>query len=351
MAVDFSFGQVEAVCAALNDISSDKRTAFTSRLKHLMKSGIVDEDRRGGEFRPGRGKAAKFSFSQLMKVVIGVELLQAGTPPLLAAKLVQGNWLQLRVGVHFALYNEVEKRAAGDPREETYWILSPEALRDLSSAGEEWFDHYEAFTSIYRSDDLLKHFTLHEAVGIRGHYRRQLVLNGTAITRAAAFVISGELHIASVEDLKADLLSEMRRDQEAFDEAVKEMALGEISEDTTKRLSKMIPVFREYDERQAVQISNIIGRLSQSQAEILTTEFGAEVEISQDDLLALRKLDLIGIEQGDLVITELGQSVSAEVRRRAGVDEPLSPTMKAQIERASDLVQRMKETGAAGGDG
>ena len=354
MPVEFTFGQVEAVCAAMSDISSDKRTAFTSRLKHLInpgsgKPGILEDERRHAEARPGRGKAAKFSFSQLMKVVIGVELLQAGTPPALAAKLVQGNWIQLRVGVHFALYNEVERRAVGDPREETYWIMAPEALRDLSFVGEEWFDHYEAVESIYRREDLLKHFEEHQIYGMRGHYRRQLILNGTAITRAAAFLISGDLHIANIQELQQAIYDEIDWDQKALDEAVKELTSGELSDETTKKLSKMLPVFDAFDEQWEQRVLGRVEKLSPSQAEIMASEFGSEVEISQEDLLELRKWDLIGVQQGELVITDLGQEVGAELRRRAGVDEPLSPRMRRQLERASDVVQNMKERGTQDG--
>jgi hypothetical protein len=350
MAVDFSFGQVEAVCAAMHDISSEKRTAFTSRLKHLMKSGIVDEDRRGGEFRPGRGKAAKFSFSQLMRMVIGVELLQAGTPPALAAKLVQGNWLQLRVGVHFGLYKEVELRRRGDARDETYWILAPEALRELSAAGEGRFDHYEAFESVYRTDDLLNHFTGHEVGGIRGHYRRQLILNGTAITRAAVLLITGELSIASIQELQADIYNEIDRDQKMLNEAVKELTKGEASDDTTKKLSKMLPVFKEFDNRWSAQVDAAIAKLTPSQGLVLTAGEGNEIEIQKDDLIALRKLDLIGVQQGEIVITDLGQEVAAELRRRAGIAEPRPTRFELEAERGVEIAQRIKEKGGDRGE-
>jgi hypothetical protein len=344
MAVDFSFGQMEAVCAAMQDISPDKRTAFTSRLKHLMKSGIFDEERRNGEFRPGRGKAAKFSFTQVMKMVVGVELLQAGTPPALVARLIQGNWMSLRVGVHFALYNEVEKRKAGDPREETYWIFSPEALRELSSAGESRYDHYEAFETVYREADLLAHFTKHEVAGVTGHYRRQVVLNGTAITRAAAFLITGELRAARMEELQTDIYAEIERDQRLLDEAVKEMAIGEISDDTTKKLSKMLPIFAAFDERWETRVLSRIERLSDSQKAILMAEEGNEVEIQHEDMIALRKYDLIGLVQGELVVTDLGQEVAGELRRRAGIEAPKSDRFRRQIERGSEMARRIKET-------
>ena len=333
MAVDFSFGQVEAICAAMQDIASDKRPAFTSRLKHLMKSGIVDEDPAGGEFRPGRGKAAKFSFSQMMKFVIGVELLQAGTPPALAARLVAGNWSQLRVGILFSLYNEVEKRAAGDPREETYWVLAPEALRDLSSAGEGRFDHYEAFESIYRSADLLAHLTRHEVAGIRGHYRRQLVLNGTAITRAAAFLISGELHIASITDLREDIHQEIKRDEQRLAKAMKEINIKPASQ-------RELSWAQEFIERWEAQIAAVIPKLSPAQVAILTADEGSDVELSEEDVLALRDLNLIDVKHGELVFTELGAEVGDDLRKEARMPDRRARRWARDLERAKEAIHR-----------
>ena len=350
MPVDFSFGQVEAVCAGMQDIASDKRPAFTSRLKHLMKSGIVDEERRGGEFRPGRGKAARFSFSQLMKFVIGVELLQAGTPPALAAKLVQGNWLQLRVGVYFSLYNEVEKRVAGDPREETFWVLSPEALRDLTNAGESQWDHYEAFESIYRTDDLAGHLAGHATSGLRGHYRRQLVLNGTAITRAAAFLISFEMHIATIEELREALLADIREDEARLEKAMKEIDLS-VSLAESKERRQHSPYSRDFEERMNARVAVVLDHLTDSQMAIMTAEEGSQVELIPDDLLYLRKLDLIAVQQGEIVITELGQYVAEELRRQRGPRAQTSPELKRRLERSAAAIERMKDTGLLGSQG
>jgi hypothetical protein len=344
MAVDFSFGQVEAVCAAMQDIASDKRPAFTSRLKHLMKSGIVDEERRGGQFRPGRGKAAKFSYAQLMKFVIGVELLQAGTPPALAAKLVQGNWLQLRVGVYFALYNEVEKRAAGDPREETFWVLGPEALRDLTNSGESDWDHYEAFESIYRTEDLAGHLAGHATSGLRGHYRRQLVLNGTAITRSAAFLISFEMHIATIDELRDDLLRDIREDEARLEKAMKEIDLS-VSLAESKEKRQHTPYFRDFEERMNARVQIVVNHLTDSQMAIMTAQQGSQVELMPEDLLHLRKLDLIGVQQGEIVITELGQYVADELRRQAGARSTSTPTQTRRLERAAQTIKRMADSG------
>jgi len=325
MAVDFSFGQVEAVCAAMQDISSDKRTAFTSRLKHLIKTGIFNDERLD---RPGRGFTAKFTFSQLMKMAIGVELLQAGTPPSLASKLIQGNWLQLRVGVYFALYNEIEKRASGEPREETYWILAPEALRELSKAGESEWDHYEAFESVYRTEDLAAHLAGHASSGFRGHYRRQLILNGTAITRAAAFLIAFELNIASIQDLRDSIYGDIKEDQERLERAMKDLPeLREVAKDV--RDKRAAGYLSDFEQRMKARAAVVMDKLSPSQMAIMAADEGSQVELMPEDLVYLRKLDLIGIQQGEIVITELGQEVAEQVRRAAGQGQRSSPKNKA----------------------
>lgn len=346
MPVDFSFGQVEAVCAAMQDIASDKRPAFTSRLKHLMSAMAKARAAEVRDKGPGRGRAAKFSFPQLMKVVIAVELIQAGTPPALAAKLVEGNWLQLRVGVYFGLYNEVQKRAAGDPREETYWVLMPEALRELTNTGESAWDHYEAFESIYRTEDLAAHLASHSSSGFRGHYRRQVVLNGTVITRAAAFIISFEMNIATIEDLRDDIYREIKDDEARLEKAMKELDLKPELEAFRESKGKLNhPYFRDFDERMKAKVVGVVPKLSEAQALILTAEEGAQVELAKDDILALRKFDLIAVRQGEIVMTELGSYVADELRRKAKVAARLSAKAKRKLDTSIENIGRMQKKG------
>jgi hypothetical protein len=85
-----------------------------------------------------------------------------------------------------------------------------------------------------------------------------------------------------------------------------------------------------------------IEKLSDSQKAILMAEEGNEVEIQHDDMIALRKYDLIGLVQGELVITDLGQEVAGELRRRAGIEVPMSDRFRRQIERGSDVAHRIK---------
>ena len=79
VSTEFSFGQIDAVCADYNRIASDKRVAFMGRLKQLQKHDIIEKDR-----RPGKGKAGTYNFSDLMRFVIAVELMQSGLMPKMA---------------------------------------------------------------------------------------------------------------------------------------------------------------------------------------------------------------------------------------------------------------------------
>ncbi len=349
MAVDFSFGQVQAICAEMQDIDRGKLPAFTSRLKHLMQAMAKAREAETLAKGPGRGRAAKFSFSQLMKVVIAVELIQAGTPPGLAAKLIEGNWLQLRVGVYFGLYNELEKRDAGEPREETYWVLMPEALRDLTNAGENDWDHYEAFESFYRTDDLATHLASHSSSGFRGHYRRQVILNGTVITRAAAFIISFEMNIATIEELRDDLYREIKDDEARLEQTVKDLDLKPELEAIRENKLKH-PYFRDFDERMKARVVEVVPKLSEAQALILTAEEGSQVELAKDDILALRKFDLIAVRQGEIVITELGSYVADELRRKAKVSAHLSTKTKLKLDAAIEVIGRTQKSGLLGDD-
>src|SRR5690242_1824745 len=103
--VDFAFGQVEAVLAAMNRVASHKRIAFAGRLKFLQRNGVPLR------VKPGRGRAGAYSFAQLMQLAIAVELLQSGLSPQRAAQLVQQNWGRLRNMAMHHVSQEFEQTA------------------------------------------------------------------------------------------------------------------------------------------------------------------------------------------------------------------------------------------------
>lgn len=82
----FTFGQVEAVLAAINHVADDKRVAFAGRLKFLQKNGVPMRT------APGRGKSGNYSFENLVQLAVAVELLQCGLTPQRASEIVKLNW-------------------------------------------------------------------------------------------------------------------------------------------------------------------------------------------------------------------------------------------------------------------
>lgn len=85
-ALTFSFGEVEAALARLNDIASEKRVAFAGRLRVLQKCGVP---MRG---TPGRGKQGAFTLDHVFQMAFGVELLQCGLPPQRVGEIIRRDW-------------------------------------------------------------------------------------------------------------------------------------------------------------------------------------------------------------------------------------------------------------------
>lgn len=199
----FSFGQTEAVLASLNRIASDKRVAFGARLKHLQRQGIASEGA-----NPGRGRSATYNFNELMKMVLGVELLQTGFPPLLAAKLVSGSWSMLEYPIYSATLSDEEmdewmEMPFGPTTREWLWVLNPEVLRDLSDVGLGEWDHMEAISPV-PLEEVQFHIQTGASVGVFGESWRTLVLNGTAITKAVIQIVEG-FGYATTAELRDDL--------------------------------------------------------------------------------------------------------------------------------------------------
>lgn len=215
----FTFGQVEAILASLNRIASDKRVAFGARLKHLQRQGIASEGA-----NPGRGRSATYNFNELMKMVLGVELLQTGFPPQLAARLVTGSWSLLEYPIYTATLSDEEmdewmEMPFGPTTREWLWVLNPEVLRDLSDGGLGEFDHMEAISPV-PLEEVQFHISTGATVGIFGESWRTLVLNGTAITKAVIEAVEGFGYATTAElrdDLKESQGQMSRTAREFFD--------------------------------------------------------------------------------------------------------------------------------------
>lgn len=340
MGLELTFGQVEAVLAMMNNIASDKRPAFTARLKHLRSNGLP----RGN--RPGRGKAGSFGFGQLMQMIIALELIQSGIPPALAAKIVLGNWYSLRITVLLATYNQTELRRLEPPAMESewLWVLTPETLRDLSDAGGGKFDHYEAIATIGMSD-IGAHIEAGQAVGVIGEARRKLILNGTAITRAAILLIAFHFGFATVEDLRGDVQAEVTREQQALDEAIANLPKGgqwSTAVEAAIDMMNLRPIF-PWSEDQLADAETVIRQITAQMATALVAgsdpEALAGVYVTQDVYDGLIELGLCELSAGQIMLTERGTVVASEIKRALEETEPdFEIAQIGMIEKAMGLV-------------
>lgn len=188
MGLGFSFVQIEAVCADLHRVRSDRRAAFVGALQQLQKQGLLDAKR-----RPGRGKAGTYSFADLMRFVVALELMQAGMMPQLAARLVNDSWLKLQASIYFHSLPPEDDEASG------YLWMIDQPLRDLAkSCGEPQSIGLLALTDLA---DLWTGTSPDEP-------SRMLILNGAIITRSAMRAIT-QLGYATLEELRDDLKAEL----------------------------------------------------------------------------------------------------------------------------------------------
>lgn len=210
MPTEFSFGQVEAVCADLNRIASDKRVAFMGRLKQLQKQKLTDP-----AARPGRGKAGTYSFGDLMRFVIAIELIQAGIMPQMAAKLVNGSWSLLRWSIYICSFAPEDTIGFTGKPTEYLWMLDVEALRSLTTEGEGAWDHMERIRAVpieEAAEALAKGVSTDPQ--IFGESWRTLVLNGYNLTQRVMKVIAFHFGYATRLELRQDINDEIEADSE-----------------------------------------------------------------------------------------------------------------------------------------
>jgi hypothetical protein len=329
MPLEFSFGQVEAVLAKLNRIADHKRVAFMSRLKHLQKNGCPRRD------RPGRGKAGTYSFSQLMQTAIAVDLLQSGLPPALAAQIVAGNFMAIRPTIYIATFtaaevseiNEARVRDGLDERdapEEWLWMISPEALRDMTEDGLGEFDHYEAIVPVPLVD-ARRQLETGVTVGVFGEGWRTLVIHGSNLTQAVMTAVAYHFRFASWEAMRNDLKEEMDEDERRFTEVMREIEAGGplLTEERRAEFKRKFGDLRETDYSTnpptppgliVERAKEIILRTDRKVLAAIAAEEGATIEIDGPTMKQLLFLRLLEMNDGIAEFTHLGAVVNTFLR-------------------------------------
>lgn len=341
--VEFSFGQVEAVCAELNRIASDKRVAFMGRMKQIQKWFTEDEKER----RPGRGKAGTYSFGDLMRFVIAIELIQAGIMPQMAAKLVAGSWSLLRMNIYICSFAPEDTIGFTSKPTEYLWMLNVEALRPLTTEGEGEWDHMERIRAV----------PIEEATGaltkgvstdptIYGESWRTLVLNGYNLTQRVMKVVAFSFGYASRLALREDINAEIEADNEKLRELSKLLDEGlNLPPEKREALSKKLKETFETDfstnpptprHVYVERAKDMIRFLPSEVKEFLEKTAPGEFQITEEVKPILKQLidlGVIGVEGvendegfklqgivvtnfGEVLLDHLGGEWSAKIRQR-----------------------------------
>ncbi|MEG3144242.1 hypothetical protein U1839_06205 [Sphingomonas sp. RT2P30] len=318
--VDLSFAQVEETLARVHNMDWQKRGAFTSRLKHMQKQGLP---RRA---LPGRGKAGSYNFSQLTQMGIGLELIQIGFPPKLAADTVLGNWPEMRVTALLATYNTLELRTMDPPEsiEPWFWMLTPEVMRELATSGVTDIDNYLSVQTVAASE-LSEKIVSYDRVGVVGESRRRVILNGTEVVREILKKAVYELECGTAEELRADIVDEIQREQTALNDAMGIFANGVGSAVEVERAIEMMDLRKVFPltVEEKAQAAAIIARLDSDQRDIVAAMIASApaMTIAQSKRLAQLGLIANGSTSHNPLLTPIGMSVASELRWMAEDEE------------------------------
>lgn len=341
MGVGFTFGQIEAVCADLNRIAPDKRVAFVGRLKQLQKQGLTEGQ------RPGRGKAGTYSFGDLMRFVIAIELIQAGIMPQMAAKLVAGSWSLLRMNIYVCSFAPEDTIGFTSKPTEYLWMLNVEALRALTSEGEGEWDHMERISAVpieEAAEALAKGVSTEPS--IFGESWRTLVLNGYNLTQRVMKVVAFHFGYASRLELRRDINEEIETENERLKGLSKLLEEGhKLSPDKATELARKLKETMETDfstnpptprHVYVERAKDVIRFLSPEVKEFLEKTAPGQFEITEEIkpvLVQLLDLGVITIEAvaadegtklqsivvtnfGEVLLDQLGGEWSAKIKER-----------------------------------
>lgn len=141
MPIQLQYAQVEQALMGLNRISEEKRGAFRARLRHLKQMGFPEGT------NTGKGQRAVYDIMAYFKMVFATELMQAGVSPSRIVRILRGNWDNMEFDILVALtppdFLAGFKPQITEDDADFAWILSLEALRDLTIEGEREFDYHE----------------------------------------------------------------------------------------------------------------------------------------------------------------------------------------------------------------
>lgn len=91
--MDLTFNQMEAAFTVRFQIPAEKAVAFRGRLQHLQRLGFPSG------VNTGRGTKATYGWTQIIQLMVALDLIDLGLPPDVAAKGVRQNSDRVLTGV------------------------------------------------------------------------------------------------------------------------------------------------------------------------------------------------------------------------------------------------------------
>lgn len=310
----FTYGQIEELLAVVHRIDPSKRTAFQGRLKHLQRWGFPT-----GE-KPGKGRSIDYTADHLFRMVLVMELIQSGMPPKLSVDLVGDHWRELRTTIYLNLFSKIERQEAGnDDADDWCWLFRPEALREITVEGMSKYDHHEAVLTVQTGSLARILSNQGEAFGgVMGASWRTLVINGGPLVRGIGLLIETRLELASVSDLRHDLLASIESDEQALKSVLQSI-------DATMEGWKPAPYsLQPVAQRYPPLIVEMALESFESHGEILRkidVPEGATVEFSKDEIFQLRDAGIFEIGMDGIVLTEKGQLVRELMQEKAASND------------------------------
>lgn len=118
--IELSFSEVEMCLADVHQIRTDRRGAFTARIKNLLKLGLLPD------VQAGRGRAASYAAWDLFVIAVAIELAQLGLSPDRAVNAIRANQKSLAAGIYLAAHGLLSEY-----EEAILFYFDPASLEDM----------------------------------------------------------------------------------------------------------------------------------------------------------------------------------------------------------------------------
>lgn len=196
---------VEEALACLYGIVEPKRAALRARIKHFQRLRFP------GGTNTGRGKPAKFSFTQYLKLALAFEMVQSGLDPWPARSVISEAWGWSDLNFAFARTLLIDDYVINDPnrygKSPLFLAFTINSMWDLTttSAAEdvEYYGAVEIMSHSTLSDLMLKEFDREWKSGTSPW--RTMLIDMTAFILNVYAALKQTGHNISIEDAFKEL--------------------------------------------------------------------------------------------------------------------------------------------------